>query len=145
MSLYLLVRLAKPNQKDLEKLYPVIVFILVSQSVIGILSWTAPQVLPSGWTERAGLRTTGSLRFPGAYSTTLLFCVSFILHGIFTERLKKGRLGLTILALLGLVMVFLSMSRGSWLSGILVMLGLIYLYPKVMLRVSSLTVPLLLL
>ena len=145
MCLYLLVRLTMPDEKDLTRLLPVILFLLISQSVIGILSWTAPGVLPKAWLGRAGLRTTGSLRNYGVFSTTVVFAGLFIFQRAMYHRPNLLRLGYLASFILAMFMVFLSFSRGSWLGGLVAVWGLFYLYPRFMLRLSAVVTPLVLL
>ena len=141
MSLYLLVRVVNPKEKDLKQLVPIIIFILVSQSVIGIMSWIAPGTLPKAWLGRAGTRTTGSLRTPGAYTTTLMFCGSFLLHYALTRKKTLFQARYTALFLLSLFMVFMSFSRASWLACIVVVVVFFYLYPKFITGLSWLAIP----
>ena len=141
MSLYLLVRVVNPKEEDLKQLVPIIIFILVSQSVIGIMSWIAPGTLPKAWLGRVGTRTTGSLRTPGAYTTTLMFCGSFLLHYALTRKQALFQARYTALFLLSLFMVFMSFSRASWLACIVVVAVFFYLYPKFITGLSWLAIP----
>lgn len=144
MCLYLLVRLTKPGEKEIQLLLPVIIFILVSQSIIGILSWIAPEVLPSAWQNRVGVRTTGSLRSYSVFSSTVIFLGALLLHrAISKTHRNKVRLMFIFLFVLSLIMVFLSFSRGSWLAGLLVFLGLLCIYPKPMFKLTAFAMPIL--
>ena len=134
MSLYLLVRLTTPDERDLKRLMPIVIFILVTQSIIGILSWVMPSVLPSAWLNRVGLRTTGSLRAYSVFSTTMIFAGLLLLQDAMHQKRTLIRFGYISLFILSVFMVFLSFSRGSWLAGMLVIMGLIYLYPRFVLR-----------
>ncbi len=140
MCLYLVVRLSGAGARDLQLLMPVVFFLGVSQSVIGIVSWLAPGVLPSTWREMVGQRTTGSLTNPATYTTALVFA-SFLLLQTALSR-KPGLVRTLYLAAFVLTSfcVFLSFSRGSWLGGALAALGLIYLYPKFMARLGLVVV-----
>jgi O-antigen ligase len=115
---------------------------LFAQSIIGILSWSAPQLLPSAWLTRVGLRTTGSLRAYSVLTTTVITCGLLILQtALNLELSKKLRLLLFGSFVLTYFMVFLSFSRGSWLAGIVVLMGLTVLYPRFILRLGLTTVP----
>lgn len=134
VCLYWFVRLAAPGEQDLKRLVPVACFIVLLESVVGILAWFVPEVLPSHWLRYQGARATGTLGFPHAYSTTLIF-FSFLLFQDAMQR-KPGRVRSLLLFTFGLgaVCVFLSFSRGSWLGGIVAAVGLLLMYPKVMIR-----------
>lgn len=142
MCLYLIVRLTAPTEQDLRRLLPIFIFILLSQSAIGILSWVAPQVLPDPWLNRVGLRTTGSLRAYSVFSTTVIFAGLYILHSGMMQERRWIRIGAVLLFFLMGFMVFLSYSRGSWLAGMVVFLGVIYLYPQILGRMVMMLVPL---
>lgn len=141
MCLYLIVRLLDPSAQDLRRLLPIFIFILLTQSLIGILSWVAPQTLPDPWLNRVGLRTTGSLRAYSVFSTTVIFAGLYILHGGMMQGRRWLRVGALLLFMLTGLMVFLSYSRGSWLAGLVVFLGVIYLYPRILGRMVMMLVP----
>jgi O-antigen ligase len=142
MCLYLIIRLVEPDESELRQLVPVCVFILVTQSAFGVLQWIAPQLLPSAWLGLEGARTTGSLVHPNVFATTLLFCGLLSLHSALSvSRPRSSRWGLMILFLLSIVMVFLTFSRASWLAAIVVIGGLLFVYPRALRRLSLIAVP----
>lgn len=141
MCLYLLVRLVAPSEADLRRLLPIFIFILLVQSMIGLLSWVAPQFLPSPWLNRAGLRTTGSLRAYSVFSTTIIFAGLYILHVGSVRKDSAIRIWPLLLFLLTGFMVFLSYSRGSWLAGLVVLAGVVGLYPAMIRRAGLLLAP----
>lgn len=142
MCLYLLIRFVRPTEKDLQRLLPFLIFLLVSQSIIGLLSWSVPQVLPSAWLNRVGLRTTGSLRSYSVFTITVVTCGLIILQSALNNGRSKKRRGLFFcLFALTYFMIFLSFSRGSWLAGLVVLLGLTLLYPRFIGRFSLTVVP----
>ncbi|HZD10198.1 MAG TPA: hypothetical protein VE553_02570, partial [Candidatus Binatia bacterium] len=113
VCLYLLVRLVRPQERDLRLLLPVVIFTLVTQSIIGLLSWSAPQLLPGAWLGRAGLRTTGSLDSYSVFTATVAFCGLYLFE--YAESLqsnRKARYALVFLFLLSCFMIFFSFSRG---------------------------------
>lgn len=135
VCLYFLVRLLRPQAKDLKRLLPIIVFTLITQAIIGLLSWTAPQLLPDAWLSRVGTRTTGSLISYSVFSATAMFCGLYLLHSAYTLNLgRRVRYVLMSLFLLSIFMVFFSFSRGSWLAGLIVIAGLFLPYRKLMLK-----------
>ncbi len=136
MSLYFIVRLVEPDESDMKLLFPAVVFLLVSQSAIGLTEWISPGLLPAAWLVHLGERTTGSLRDPDLYSVTLLFSGMFVLH--FGTRWSKGRAGRTLsflLFTLAIFMVFLSYSRAAWIAGLIVLVGSLVLYRRHVVKV----------
>ncbi len=130
MCLYLLVRYVQPDDRHVRRLMPIVVFLLLTQTLIGVLQWAAPGTLPGAWLTRAGTRTTGSLRQPGVYSTTMLFAGLLLLHvGMNQRRRLTGRVKLWLVPL-AFVMVFMTYSRASWLAGLVVTLGLVTIYSR---------------
>jgi O-antigen ligase len=134
---YLLIRLTAPGEKDLKRLVPVVLFVLIAELAVSILSLFAPQMVPSWWLTRTG-RTTGTLANPAAYTTTLMFLGVFLFQAAMSRPRGMGRGWVRLLLLLasGLaaIGILLSFSRGSWLAGSLIILGLLFLYPKQMIR-----------
>jgi O-antigen ligase len=137
MCLYLLIRLSAPGEKDLQRLMPVVFFVCASQSMIGIMSWVAPGLLPSMWVERhVGERTIGSLVNPSTYTIVLIFSGVLILHAGLNRKPGLVRTLYVSTFLAACLCVFISFTRSSWLGGIAVIVGLILLYPKFMIRLS---------
>lgn len=142
MCLYAIIRLTVPGEKEWQWLLPIALFISVSQSAIGLLAWVAPGVLPSSWLENQGERTIGSLVNTAIYTSTLTFSGLLLLHAAFETRQKWLRNVFILTFLLSLYSIFISFSRASWLGAILVIVGLLYLYPRFMVKLGLLTVPL---
>jgi O-antigen ligase len=143
MFLYLLVRLLNPEERHLRWLIPVLIFVLLVQSIVGTLSWTIPGALPSAWQNRVGSRTTGTLSAYSVFSSTVMFCGLFIVHKAFSSNLSiKARQFYILLFGLSVFMVFFSFSRGSWLACAAVLVILAYSYKKEMLRFALMGIPL---
>ncbi len=132
MCLYLLIRLLEPGERQLRLLLPVLGFVLVSQSLIGALSWISPELLPAGWLGREGTRTVGSLQHPNVFGTTMLLCGAMLLHGALSSPPGKRARRTVLVAgfILALAMVFFTYSRASWLAGGVVVLGLAFVYRR---------------
>jgi len=142
MVLYLLVRLLEPDERDLKLLIPAIAFVLFTQTLIAVLSWTAPGVLPSEWLGKLGERTTGSLRTADVFGVTVLFCGLFLLHaGLMSNRTTARAVSVPLFGL-ALIMVFFTFSRTSWLAGLVAMIGLLFVYPRFVGRFVWVVVPL---
>lgn len=140
MCLYLLIYLSQPRQRDLQILVYVVLFIAASQSLIGILSWIAPQLLPDIWLSWFGVRTIGSLSNPSVYTAALLFAGLILFQAGLTHKSKRMKfIYLSTFIVAGLC-VFLSLSRASWLGGLLVAFGLLVIYPKFMIRFGLIVV-----
>jgi O-antigen ligase len=146
MCLYLIVRLLAPDENGLKRLIPAAVFLLVSQSLIGVFSWVSPDALPSEWLGKVGERTTGSLRSTDVFTITVLFCGLFLLHsGLTTRRGSVSRVWAILLFVLAVIMVFVTFSRASWLAGLVAVIGSLYVYRTFLRRLAVIVVPLALL
>lgn len=142
MCLYLIVRLSMPGEKEWKWLLLAAFFISISQSIIGILSWFAPQFLPDDWLTKVGSRTVGSLVNYTVYTTTLTFSGLLVLHAALNMRPGLMRKLYIAAFLLSAYSIFISFSRASWLAGIVVLLGLVYIYPKFMIKLGATVLPL---
>lgn len=140
MCLYIILRLTNPGEKEWKWLLPVLFLIVVSQTTVGMISWVAPSVLPSKWLDKVGQRTTGTLVNPSIYTTALIFAGLLLLHGALQMKQGWFRKVLTFVFVLCVFGIVISLSRASWIAGIVVILGLVYLYPKFMLRFSLVVV-----
>ncbi len=141
MCLYWVVKLSAPGEKPLKWLFPVALWITVSQVAIGILSWVMPWVLPSAWLNYAGARTTGSLNSVSVYTTTLIFSGILVLFTAQSLRPGWKKTLLVLVYLSTLYAIFISYSRASWLAGGLVFLGIVWLYPRFFFRLGLALLP----
>ncbi|OQY20912.1 MAG: hypothetical protein B6I34_08045 [Anaerolineaceae bacterium 4572_32.1] len=134
ICLYWFVRLVAPREREMKLLLIVAFAIVIIESIAGVLSWFAPELLPDHWLRYQGARTTGSLGYPHAYTTTLVF-FSFLLFQAAMNR-KTGLMRSVLLFVFGLssLCIFLSFSRGSWLGGLAAAIGLLLMYPKATIR-----------
>jgi O-antigen ligase len=131
MTLYLVVRLLRPASRDLLLVVAALGFVLLSQSAIGFVSWTAPGALPSAWLGREGTRTVGSLRHPNVYGTTMILAALLLLHAAATVRMGPTlRLLAVSGGVLGFFMVFLTLGRANWLAAVPAVVGLVVLHPR---------------
>jgi O-antigen ligase len=128
---YWFVKLFVPGEKDLKRLIPIMLVLCLAESVIGLLAWFAPQTLPSIWIfPQQGGRTTGTLGNPAVYTSTLIFLMLFLLQYAMSQKRGIVRRFLLFTFGLGMVCIFFSFSRGSWLAGGLALFALLSLYPK---------------
>jgi O-antigen ligase len=134
--MYALVRLTAPSAQDIERLLPVAFVTVIIQGSIGLLSWFAPQALPEQWLRLAGDRTVGTFGNAAVYTSTLIFLSLFLLHHTMQTRSAWVRPLFIFAVGLSMFCIFFSFSRGSWLGGLVVLLGWSFLYPKVILRVT---------
>ena len=117
ICLYLIVRIVGPGERSLRLLVPILVFVLLLETVVGLTQWTAPQILPSGWLNNVGIRTTGTLREVNLYGATVLTCGLLILHMTVADRWSRAaRLALSAAAGVGIVMAVYTFSRAVWLA-----------------------------
>lgn len=145
MMIYLIIRWWNPNAAEIRRLVPVILFVVVSQLIIGLISWFAPALLPWQWLEWAGQRTTGSLRSYGAYAAAMIFGAVFLLHEAVHSSSATKRLIYYFAFVLALFGDFLSFSRAAWIAGGLVLLGLFCLYRRPIFRLGLIITPVVLL
>ncbi|MDX1520935.1 MAG: O-antigen ligase family protein, partial [Anaerolineae bacterium] len=134
-TMYWLIRLINPTAEDLKRLMWVALFIVLFQSILGMLSWFSPASVPEQWRSRVeGERTVGTLKNVAVYtSTLLLFSLLLLQYGV-THRSGWIRYGSLVMFGLAEFCVFLSFSRASWVGGIAVMVAALILYPKVVSR-----------
>ena len=132
--MYWLIRASAPDEKDMRLFLGVAFVTLLLQIAIGLSSWFAPQLLPLQWLGLGGARTVGSLRNPAVYSSTLLLLTAVLVHHVMRSKAKGPRVAMLFFLCLALYCVFLSFSRGSWLGASVVLLGLLFVYPRIMLR-----------
>jgi O-antigen ligase len=132
--MYWLIRLLNPDAKDLKLLLPVALILILSQAAVGIFSWTAPEVLPRPWLSRLGERTVGTFGNPAVLSTTLMFCALFLMQAYHETKSSFLRWASLAGVVLAFFLVFFSFSRGSWLGGAVVLLGMACIYPKTVMR-----------
>jgi O-antigen ligase len=145
MLIYVIIRWWNPNAAEIRRLLPVILFLVISQLTIGLISWFAPSLLPWQWLEWAGQRTTGSLRSYGAYAAAMVFGAVFLLHeAVHSSSVAKRFIYYSafVLALFG---DFLSFSRAAWIAGGLVLTGLFFLYRRPLFRLGLIITPVLIL
>lgn len=131
MCLYMIVRLVEPGERSLKYLIPAILFLLVSQALIGIVSWTAPGLLPAEWGGKIGQRTAGSLRSEQVFGVTMLFGTLYLLHaGATLCRGVVTRTATIALVAFGGIMTFLTFSRAIWIAGGLALGGAMLYYRR---------------
>lgn len=140
MFLYLLVRLLQPGDEDLRRIMPAVVFVVLSQSLLGLLQWNAPGLVPHEWMGKAGARTTGSLRSPELFGVTLLFCAMLFLHRGMQGRRAMHRVSSVVLFTVALFLVFMSFSRSVWGAGLLALVGCLVVYRRSLWWFPALTV-----
>ncbi|HSL46391.1 MAG TPA: O-antigen ligase family protein [Anaerolineales bacterium] len=142
ICLYMVIRLWAPNEEDLKRLAPVVLFLLVFQIFAGLLAWYSPSLLPAAWTRGDAGRTTGTLSSYGAYAAAMLFSGLFLLQSRLNQKagfVRNLYLFSFILAGFG---VFISFSRGAWTAGLLVILGLLLIDRKHILQIGLIVIPL---
>ncbi len=135
MCLYFIVRLLAPGERDFRQLAVIALTISVAQSLIGMVSWVAPQILPSMWDSvHVRDRTVGSLENPVIYTTALAFGSLLAMHAGMNAKSGLVRTAFIGAFLVGTYGIFISFTRASWLGGLIGIAGLTFLYPGFMLR-----------
>lgn len=134
--LYWLTRLTIQTREDLKQIIWATFFITIFQCILGLASAFAPGVLPSRWqsTYTDGIRLEGTFGNVAVYTSTIVVFGSLLLH--YRPDYSSKWLRRAIVFVFGLVglSLFFSFSRGSWLGGAVVLIGLLILYPKVISR-----------
>ncbi len=132
--LYLVMRLLNLGEKEFLQLVWVALFIGITQSFVGFLSWYAPHVLPEVWHYLNGIRTTGTVKDPDLYALLLVFCAVLLIQAAENKKSIIWRLIFYLITGVCALFAFLSFERAAWLGGVFVTIGLIYLFPKTILR-----------
>jgi len=132
--MYWLVRLLNPDEKDLRLLVPIALILILSQAAVGMFSWAAPELLPRPWLSRLGERTIGTFGNPAVFTTTLVFCAIFLMQAYHETKSSVLRWSSLVGVILAFFLVFFSFSRGSWLGGAVVLIGMLFIYPKTGIR-----------
>jgi O-antigen ligase len=115
MLAFWLIRALHPTQRDLQRLALTGAILVLVQAAIGILSLSAPGLLPEAWLGRAGERTVGSFGAPGPFTVTLVFFSLLAAHYALAGSGRRPRLFLLAALAAGLFAVFISFQRGGWL------------------------------
>lgn len=134
--MYWFVRLVAPTARDITRLTWAALAALLPQVIIGLVGWFAPGMLPDQWLGRAGERTVGTLDNPAVYSSTLIFLALLVLQQALQGNSRRLRPFLMLTFGLAFVCIFFSFSRGSWLGALLVWVGLLFVYPTTMRRLT---------
>lgn len=142
MLLYLVMRLSKPDERMFKRLIPVLFFIALSQSAIGIISWFAPSVLPKHWVDYESHRTIGTMINAYAYVTTLIMSSYMVLHYGLQSSSTRIRNAAIVTFLISIYAILICFSRSGWLAAIISMIGIIAIYPRFMLRLILIGLPL---
>jgi O-antigen ligase len=142
MMLFVVIRWIGPEDRTLDRWFPVLAVLVLSQTAFGIMSWVAPELLPDAWLNRAGSRTTGSLRHPNVYGISLLFGGALAFHlGRVAPRGSLRRLtGMPLLAI-ACLMAVLTLSRATWLATLVVLVGIACMHPRAVGKTLLLVVP----
>ncbi len=137
-TFYWFIRFVKPKTREYHYLVWIAVPVLLVQATIGLLSWFAPSLVPDWWLNRAGARTTGTVGNPAVFTLILALCVALLFR--YAVHIRSRRVQTILFALVGLSFfcVFFSFSRGSWLAGAVVWVGILLLYPRLTWRFTFL-------
>jgi hypothetical protein len=139
---YWLVRFVGPNERDLKRWMPAVVFICAAEIVVGFWAKYAPDTLPALWDiTRMGTRMSGTFENPTPYAYALAFCMVLIFHYAMNNARGLARLLLLFTFGMGLVCIFLTFTRGCWGAALVVLLGLLFIYPKQTLALSVIAAP----
>lgn len=141
ICLYLVIRLVEPTDRDVRWFVPATVFLLLTQSAIGMMGWWAPGALPEAWTVHAGERTTGTFRDPNVFGVTVLFCALLLFHHGAAIARGVRRLAYVVLSILALCMLFMTFSRANWIVLVIVVAALVVVQRPLFPRIMAITIP----
>jgi hypothetical protein len=129
---YWLMRLVVPGQKDFKRLLSLLVVICIAEIGTGFWVRYAPQTLPTIWQidRMDPTRMSGTFTNPTPYAYTLSVCMVLIFHAAMHHPKRLWRAILLTVFGLGLLCIFLTFTRGCWGAAVLMLLGLLALYPK---------------
>lgn len=137
-AFYWFIRFVKPKTREYRHLVWIAVPILLVQVTIGLLSWFAPSAVPEWWLNRVGARTTGTVGNPAVFTFILILCAALLFHYAVHTRSQRVKIILFTLVGLAFFCVFFSFSRSSWLAGLIVWAGLLWLHPRLTWRLTFL-------
>jgi len=123
--------LDKRNQKMLEW---TVFFVAVIQNLVGIASWIVPSLLPYVWRHNVGYRTAGSLGDPAVFTSVLMFCTVVLISAAMKRKNDLIRLLYLLVSGVSFISVFISLERGSWLGGLIVIISLGIFHGKKFIR-----------
>lgn len=109
--------------------------VAIIQITIGFTSWIIPSLLPKEWQHHIGYRTAGSLGDPAVFTSLLVFCAIILINAAMQRKNDLIRFLFLIVSGLCFLSVFISLSRGSWLGGVFVLVSLIFLWGKKLFKV----------
>lgn len=145
MLLYLIVRLTRPDEYMMRWLIPVAFFLAISQSLIGTVAWFSPGILPRDWVDHENHRTIGTLVNTNGFVTTMVLAGFLVFHYGHQSSSFRIRAASILTFLLTVYSIFLSFSRAGWLAGALALIGLVAIYPRILMRIGLSILPILIL
>ncbi len=139
---YLLMRLLPLDRRAWTQLLIACLILCIIEVGVGFWGRYAPQTLPSIWDiVRMGTRMSGTFDNPTPYAYTLAFCMVLIFYAAMNGAQGGLRLFLIFVFVMGLLCIFLTFTRGCWGAMALVFLGLMIMYPKPILSLLLVSVP----
>ncbi len=132
-----IIRFLSPKEEQLKIFAPIACAIIGFNTVIALLSWLAPQFLPDMYVNRlTGFRAQGTFFTYGGFTIGMMWYGLFAFYAGVRAQTKFSQFTYFIFFGLSQLDIFLSFSRGSWLSALIVVMGLFFLYPKIMARLT---------
>lgn len=132
--MYLTVRLILLRSTELRLLQWTALFIAASQCIIGFLGLFAAHYLPYAWRPVLHGYAAGSLTNPNVFAGVLGFCICLLFQATMDHKAGIVKSIFIVTCGMSVIGIFFSMERAAWLACMLVLLGLVCLYPKIMLR-----------
>ncbi len=129
-----LVRHLPISEIHLKRWLPGMVVLCIVECIAGMAAWFQPDVLPRMWpgfvNEFGGVRITGTLSQADVYSASLLLFSTFIFHYGMHQNRRLLQFCSSLFFSIGVVSIYLSFSRASWLALIIVLMVMALVYAK---------------
>ena len=132
--MYFVLRVSVIDTRNKKLLEWTVFFVAAIQNAIGIASWIVPSLLPYMWRHNIGYRTAGSLGDPAVFTSLLMFCTVLLISAAINRKNDFTRMAYLLISGLSFINVFLSLERGSWLAGVMVLIGLVIFHGKKFLK-----------
>ena len=130
IMIYFVMRFSVLDKRNLKILVWAAFFVALIQNAIGIASWVIPSILPYVWRHNIGYRTAGSLGDPAVFTSLLMFCTVVLISAAMNRKNDLIRILYLLVSGASFISVFISLERGSWLAGVLVIISLVIFHGK---------------
>ncbi len=132
--MYFALRFSTLDNRNQKMLEWTAFFAAMIQNVVGIASWIVPSLLPYAWRHNVGYRTAGSLGDPAVFTSLLMFSTVVLIGAAMKRKNDLIRMLYLLISGASFISVFISLERGSWLAGVIVIVSLAIFHGKKFIR-----------